>query len=93
MSGPFLAPFEPEAVLVITSVFTRNMYRYREPRTFRTVFLDAGHLIATADATAGSLGISTFFHHAVNDREVERELGISYLTEGVLAAIALAGRQ
>lgn len=35
--------------------FARNRYRYREPRTFRTVHMDVGHLIGTCDLLAGSL--------------------------------------
>ncbi len=43
--------------LVVTSRFARNMYRYREPRTFRTVFLDVGHVIGTMRLAAAQLGL------------------------------------
>jgi hypothetical protein len=53
------------------------MYRYREPRTFRTVFTDAGHLLGTFEMVASALGVRSFVHHALNDMEIERMLKIS----------------
>ena len=43
--------------VIVTSRFARNMYRYREPRTFRTVFLDVGHVVGTLRLAAGELGL------------------------------------
>lgn len=43
--------------VIVTSRFARNMYRYREPRTFRTLFLDVGHVVGTLRLAASQLGL------------------------------------
>ncbi|MBM0236171.1 hypothetical protein JNW88_01785 [Micromonospora sp. ATA32] len=43
------APAGPWAVVLYSSFFERNRYRYREPRTFRTVHMDVGHLMTTCE--------------------------------------------
>ncbi|MGH3943025.1 MAG: SagB/ThcOx family dehydrogenase [Pseudonocardiaceae bacterium] len=91
LEGLHLAPFIPQAFVVVTSVFARNMYRYREPRTFRTVLMDVGHLLGTFEMVASALGLRSFVHHAINEIEVERMLSISPLKEGAIAGAAVAG--
>lgn len=92
LEGLYLAPFTPQVFVVVTAVFARNMYRYREPRTFRTVFMDVGHLLGTFEIVASALGMRSFVHHAINEIEVERMLKLSPLKEGVIAGAAVAGR-
>lgn len=89
LPGPYRAPFPVRAVLAISSIFERNMYRYREPRTFRTVFMDAGHLAASIETIGRSLGIQTYTHHGVDDAALEQMLGLDGLQEGAILAIAL----
>jgi len=84
--------FEPEALLILTSVFERNMYRYREPRTFRTIFMDVGHLSSTFEFTAVNLGLQCYFQHGVIDEKVEKLLHIRGLSEGIIYGAALAGK-
>jgi SagB-type dehydrogenase family enzyme len=78
------------ALVVITSLFERNMYRYREPRTFRTVHMDAGHIASTVQLSARAMGLRA----AVFDRdaaaEVERTLGLQGLREGYLLTVAIS---
>lgn len=90
-SGPLRAKFEVDAFIVLSSVFERNMYRYREPRTFRTVLMDVGHLLGTSDIVAKSLGINCLVQHGIDDRELGKLLNLNPLVEGVIWAIALGG--
>lgn len=83
------SPFKPRGIVVITCVFERNMYRYREPRTFRTIHLDAGHLASTLEFAARSLGLRTFVQYRDNEHIVEKELGLDFLEEGYMLAVAL----
>jgi SagB-type dehydrogenase family enzyme len=83
------APFEVALVIVVTSAFERNMYRYREPRTFRVVNMDAGHLIGTAGLVAGALGLRIFVEYVDDDEAVEALLGIDGLREGYMASAAI----
>jgi SagB-type dehydrogenase family enzyme len=92
LEGLHMAPFTPQALIMVTAVFSRNMYRYREPRTFRTIFIDTGHLLGTCEMVASALGLQTFVHHAINEEAVESMLGIASLKEGIIAGAAVAGR-
>jgi SagB-type dehydrogenase family enzyme len=90
-SGPLRAKFNVDAFIVMSSVFERNMYRYREPRTFRTVLMDVGHLLGTTDVVAKALGINCLVQHGIDDRRICQELGLNPLQEGVIWAVALGG--
>jgi SagB-type dehydrogenase family enzyme len=83
------APFQVAAIVVLTSRFERNMYRYREPRTFRTVHMDAGHLAATVQILAAAFGVRSHVQYAAEETAVERALDIHPLEEGFLLSIAL----
>jgi len=92
-AGPFRARldrnFEPAAVVILTSVFERNMFRYREPRTFRTILLDIGHVVFTLELACAALGLQFYPQHGVDDLAVERLLGLEGLDEGVMYAVAI----
>jgi SagB-type dehydrogenase family enzyme len=77
------------AIVVVTCVFSRNMYRYREPRTFRTVHNDAGHLAGTTQLVAGSMGVRSFVEYPDDDAAIEAYLGLDGVTEGFLLTVAL----
>lgn len=87
-------PFPARALVVITSVFERNMYRYREPRTFRTVHMDAGHLAGTARLAARSLGLIAGIYYCDRADRIESAIGIDGMQEGYMLTVALAdGRE
>ncbi|HEY8471219.1 MAG TPA: hypothetical protein VIL37_01110 [Natronosporangium sp.] len=81
---------QPAAVLLFTIVFSRNMYRYREPRTLRAVYLDAGHLVGMAELVFGSGGFLTFSHHGINTEACNEQLGLDPLGEGCAYTMAIA---
>ncbi|WP_394578529.1 SagB/ThcOx family dehydrogenase [Cytobacillus firmus] len=83
--------FQPKVLLVMTTYFERNMYRYREPRTLRSIFMDIGHLAVTMETVANSLGIKCQFHHGIEDQKIESLLGIHPLEEGAMFGAALGG--
>jgi SagB-type dehydrogenase family enzyme len=89
--GFLMATFPHRAMVVFTALFERNAYRYREPRTYRTIFMDAGHLSATLELAARSAGLRCFIHHGMADDEVERFLGLAALEQGVVGGAALGG--
>lgn len=83
-------PYPIRALVAITSVFERNMYRYREPRTFRTVHMDAGHLAGTLRMTARSLGVTARAYYSDDASRVERALRLDGMREGYMMTVALA---
>lgn len=83
-------PFPIRVLVVLTSVFERNMYRYREPRTFRTVHMDAGHIAATIRMTARSLGLAAGIYYCDAASQIEDLLDVDVMAEGYMLTVALA---
>lgn len=83
-------PLQVKALIVLTTVFERNMYRYREPRTYRTVHMDAGHLAGTARIAARSLGLTAAIFYCDAAREIEQALDLDGLAEGYQLTVAVA---
>lgn len=79
----------PKAIIVLTSLVERAMWRYREPRSFRVIFFDIGHLIATIRVVAASLGLHIIIGDGFNDAEVKKILGLRAFDEQPLNFIAL----
>ena len=78
--------------IILTSVFERNMYRYREPRTFRTVHMDIGHLLGTIEMLGKAFNIETHIYLHVNEEEILKHITTSKLEEGVMAIVTLSER-
>jgi len=72
------------ALFIMTAVFARTMWKYRHPRAYRVVLLDAGHLGQTFCLTATRLGLAPFSTAALKDTLIERDLGIDGITESVI---------
>jgi SagB-type dehydrogenase family enzyme len=83
-------PFDTRAAVIVTSVFERNMYRYREPRTFRTVHMDAGHIAGSLSLAARSLGLTAGVYYSDDALGVEKVLGLDGMSEGYMLTVALA---
>lgn len=79
----------PYGAIILTSVFERNMYRYREPRTFRTIHMDIGHILSTIELLAKKFGIGTCIHLKFNETSILQHLKSSKLDEGVMAVVTL----
>lgn len=90
-SGPMRASFQIDAFIVMTSVFDRSMWRYREPRSFRAIYMDVGHLCGTLDVVAKSLGLNCLVQHGLSELPISKSLGTNTLTEGVIYGAALGG--
>jgi SagB-type dehydrogenase family enzyme len=72
------------AVFVMTALWPRSMWKYRTPRAYRVVTLDAGHLAQTFCLVATWLGLAPFTTAALRDSALEDALGIDGVTESVL---------
>ncbi len=91
LEGLYRIQEEPQALFFMTSLFARNRYRYREPRTLRTLYIDVGHLSMTLKFVAESLGLECFFHHGVNEKWLENYIGISEYKEAFILGASLKG--
>jgi SagB-type dehydrogenase family enzyme len=79
---PFVA--HSSALFIMTAVFARTMWKYPNPRAYRVVLLDAGHLAQTFCLTATRMGLAPFSTAALKDSLIEKDLGIDGISESVL---------
>jgi SagB-type dehydrogenase family enzyme len=79
---PFVA--HASALFIMTGVFARTMWKYPNPRAYRVVLLDAGHLGQTFCLTATRMGLAPFSTAALKDSLIEKDLGIDGISESVL---------
>jgi SagB-type dehydrogenase family enzyme len=87
-----ISEIKPQAIVLFSTCPARNMYRYREPRTLRTIFMDIGHLAASAELVAESLGFKVFGHHGFDNSYLEKIASFdSELKESFIYMVAIEG--
>jgi SagB-type dehydrogenase family enzyme len=69
------------ALFMMTAVFPRTQWRYRFPRAYRSVLLEAGHVCQTFCLVATWLNLAPFCTGRFADSFVEQELGVDGVTE------------
>jgi SagB-type dehydrogenase family enzyme len=79
-------------VVLFTSMFQRQVWRYPYARAYRAALVEAGHVCQTFCLTATWLGLAPFCLMGLADHEIERDLRIDGIRESVLYA-AGAGRR
>lgn len=85
--------FRPAAAVVfMVSVLPRVWWRYPDPRSYRSVFLDAGHLSQTFCLVATWLALAPFCTAALDDPLIERDLGLDPMREAVVFAAGVGTR-
>jgi SagB-type dehydrogenase family enzyme len=72
------------ALFLMTAEFPRSMWKYRRPRAYRVVLLDAGHLCQTFCLVATWLGLAPFCTAAFKDTLIEKDLRIDGIRESML---------
>jgi SagB-type dehydrogenase family enzyme len=91
LAGQFWFSRAP-VVVFMTSVFSRVQWKYRYPRAYRVVLLEAGHLCQTFCLAATELGLAPFCTAAFADALVEKDLGLDGVTESVIYAAGVGRR-
>lgn len=77
--------FPPAVVFLLTSVVERSMFRYRDSRSYRVLYQDAGHLLQTFAYTASALGRPTYRGYTMRGSTVAELLGVHALEQLPLA--------
>jgi SagB-type dehydrogenase family enzyme len=80
---------EAAAVFLLTAVFERTMWKYRTPRGYRIVLLDAAHACQNLLLAATSLRLGAFAVAALDESAIDRYLGIDGISEGSLYAAGI----
>jgi SagB-type dehydrogenase family enzyme len=83
---------EASLLVILTGVFARTQWPYPYPRSYRSVFLEAGHLSQTFCLVATWLGLAPFSTDALADSAIEKELGVDGVRESVLYAVGVGRR-
>jgi SagB-type dehydrogenase family enzyme len=81
--------FPVRLVVVLTSVVARSMWRYREPRSYRVLLNDVGHVLETLKIVTKAVGLETYFGHGFHDDQLEQLLGVSSAEEPALKIVAI----
>lgn len=84
---------DAHVLVVLASRFERTFWKYRQhAKSYRVVTLEAGHLSQTLYLAATDLGLGAFITAAINEKHIERTLGLDPLVEGVLAVCGFGWR-
>jgi SagB-type dehydrogenase family enzyme len=75
------------ALVVMTAIFERAMWRYPFNRAYRAVLAEAGHLGQTFCLVATALNLAPFCTMAFRDRELEAMIGIDGVTESAMYVV------
>jgi SagB-type dehydrogenase family enzyme len=78
----------PEAVLVLSGLFSKTAYIYRD-YAYRLCTQEAGLLAGNLDLVAGAMGLRARMHHQFLDEPVDRLLGLDGAEEPALLVLPL----
>jgi SagB-type dehydrogenase family enzyme len=79
-------------ILFLCGTFGSTRARYPYPRAYRAVLLEAGHVCQTFCLAATWLGLAPFCTMALDDRRIERDLGLDGVTTAVLYAAGVGAK-
>jgi SagB-type dehydrogenase family enzyme len=66
---------------IMTGVFSRRLWKYQLENSYRSLWLDAGHLAQTFTLLATARGLGSFTTAAIQHTKVERLLGLDGINE------------
>lgn len=72
-------------LLVLTARFDRAFWKYRNPRAYAVLHMDAAHITQTLYLVAAELQLGAFVSAAVNAGNIEERLGLDGFREGAVA--------
>ncbi|HJD62108.1 MAG TPA: hypothetical protein LFW14_00640 [Rickettsia endosymbiont of Degeeriella rufa] len=65
------------------------MFRYRESRTFRSIYIDVGHVLSAITHIATRLNFACKYQYNFNQKAIEKFLQISPFEEGIIVVLHL----
>jgi len=74
------------ALVFLTAVLERQLWRYPYSRAYRAALIEAGHVAQTFCLAATALGLAPFSVMGLADSIIEQDLGVDGITEPVLYA-------
>ena len=84
---------DAHVAVVLVPRFDRTFWKYRRHmKGYRVVAIEAGHLSQTLYLAAPEAGLGAFITAAINEKPLERALGLDPLREGALAVCGFGWR-
>jgi SagB-type dehydrogenase family enzyme len=80
------------ALVVMSALFERAMWRYPFSRAYRSILAEAGHLGQTFCLVATALKLAPFCTMAFRDRELEGMLGVDGVNEAAMYVVGVGTR-
>jgi SagB-type dehydrogenase family enzyme len=80
---------EMSAVVVLTAVFERTMWKYEDPNAYRVVLIEAGHIAQNIMLAATDLGLSACPTAALAHSSLREMCGLAEMTHVPLYALTL----
>lgn len=74
-----------KVLFVMSARFGRSFWKYKDPRAYAVLLMDAAHLSQTLYLLSAELGLGAFVSAAVNAANIEERLGLDTFDQGVLA--------
>jgi hypothetical protein len=79
--------FRPSCVVLLLCEWEKNMFRYREGRTYRSVHMDAGHALNAIEQVLALLGTRTHAQYNINSILVQSITGRNEFEAGIMGAL------
>ncbi|WP_225765355.1 putative peptide maturation dehydrogenase [Stenotrophomonas sp. Marseille-Q4652] len=84
---------DAHVLVALAPRFDRTFWKYRHhAKGYRVVALEAGHVSQTLYLAATDLGLGAFITGAINEKHLERALGLDPVTQGVVAICGFGWR-
>ena len=80
------------AIVVMSAVFARSMWRYSSSRAYRVVIADLGHLGQTFCLVATALGLAPFTTMAFDDDKLDALIGVDGVSEAAMYVVGVGER-
>lgn len=77
------------AIVVMSAVFARSMWRYSSSRAYRVVIADLGHLGQTFCLVATALGLAPFCTMAFDDDKLDALIGVDGVGEAAMYVVGV----
>ncbi|WP_143707403.1 SagB/ThcOx family dehydrogenase [Uliginosibacterium sp. TH139] len=72
---------KPKHLLILTSIYERAMWRYRDSRSWRAIPMDVGHALMLFRVMSEAIGYDSYTYQKFDDDALEKLLCISKISE------------
>lgn len=79
--------------LIVAPVLERAMWRYREPRSYRAVLVDIGHIVGSLNSIGDFCGLNCNLRTDINCKQVTMEMNLNPNTQPTMAILSFNERK